>query len=120
MPPFGAITILGAMSRRISSIAALSGLIAGFTIAVALLIIDKLGLLANVAEQTLYLRSMVTFSVTITIAYLLSFIYPCQKDKRPDFMGNTILYVTPKIIRTLVILITLIVIMYLFWTIIFS
>lgn len=82
MPPFGAITILGAIWRRTSPRAAWWGVLLGMTYAVALFVLDLTGQLAHWASDTLYLRSGSTFLVTTAVAVLFS-----SRDRHLDTLS---------------------------------
>jgi Na+/proline symporter len=68
MPPFGAVTILGAMWKRASPRGAAVGVLAGMVLAVILFFLDFDGRLAHIAKDTLYFRSMVVFLFTLFVA----------------------------------------------------
>jgi SSS family solute:Na+ symporter len=67
MPPFGAVTILGAMWKRASPRGAVVGIGAGMILAIVLFVLDLDGQLAHIAKDTLYFRSMVTFWVALAV-----------------------------------------------------
>jgi SSS family solute:Na+ symporter len=70
MPPFAAVTILGAMIRWINKSGAMAGLICSAAVAIGMVVVDNLGWLRGIADETLYFRTMVTFltGVVVTIA----------------------------------------------------
>jgi SSS family solute:Na+ symporter len=74
MPPFAAITILGTFWRRANGTGALAGLIAGGITAIALVILDYYGNLKPLADQSLYLRVMITFPLTMIVTIVVSLI----------------------------------------------
>lgn len=75
MPAFSVVTILGATSRHINHIGALVGLIFGLVVAIVLVVMSQTGMLASVAQETLYFRAAVTFvsaAVVTTVVSLLA------------------------------------------------
>ena len=72
MPPIGALTVMGAMSKRWSSQGALVGLIAGFASAIGLLALDYAGYLTSVAEDSSFFRGLVTFICTVVATIIVS------------------------------------------------
>ncbi len=76
MPPFAAITILGTFWRKAHGTAALIGLISGGAVAVALVILDYQGSLKPYAEQTLFLRVLITFPLTMIVTVVMSALIP--------------------------------------------
>jgi Na+/proline symporter len=72
MPPFGAVTIIGAIWKKPSPRAAFSGLIAGFTIAIILFALDLSGKLNFLAQDTLFFRAMVAFLTTGLFVVIIS------------------------------------------------
>jgi SSS family solute:Na+ symporter len=72
MPPFGAVTIIGAIWKKSSPRAAFSGLIAGFTIAIILFALDLSGKLNFLAQDTLFFRAMVAFLTTCLFVVIIS------------------------------------------------
>jgi len=118
MPPFGAITIFGAVSRRANSLGALIGLITGGLTAIVLLFLSGMGILASVAgENTLYFRTMVTFLITFIIAYLVSLLQsPPAQDVVNMPETDQSIHFSPTIIRFIIVLLAGIVAMYIFWS----
>lgn len=72
MPPFGAITIWGAMWKKASPGAAVFGLISGFAVAITLFFMDLNGWLSSWARDTLFLRAMASFLTTALVTMLIS------------------------------------------------
>ena len=88
MPPFGAITILGAVWARASAKAAAIALTIGMSLAAGLFVLDLRGDLQQFAEDTLYLRSGLVFLVTLTIHTLFSlFSHTDQPDQMSELKG---------------------------------
>lgn len=83
MPPFGAITILGAMWKRASPRAALFGLVTGMVFAVVLFFLDLSGKFTEQAKDTLYLRSGATFLLSALVTILVSLLDQHEDTLRP-------------------------------------
>ncbi len=72
MPPFGSVTILGALWRRSSPRGALWGVIIGLVVGSVLFTADMAGYLADFAKDTLYFRAFVSFLVTTVVTVAIS------------------------------------------------
>jgi solute:Na+ symporter, SSS family len=104
MPPFAAVTILGALSRRTTADGALFGLTYGGVTAITLVFMDQARLLTPVAEETLYFRAMVTFLVTAVVSLVVSSMAPWpQTQVESDPMDLSIKW-SPRVIRMTVLL----------------
>lgn len=119
MPPFGAITILGATMNRINNRGAMTGLIVGGVVAVALFIASRMGLLTDIAVNDLYFRGTVTFALSAIFALAVSYLTP------PDAIGvrtdaAAANYVnTPRLKRMAAALFVVTLAVYVFWTAVF-
>jgi len=116
MPPFAAVTILGALAHRVNKHGALVGLIAGVVVAIALVVADKQGHLKSIAKDTLYFRTMVTFLTSAILTWLVSL--PTGAP-RGDAEGRAIdlsMHWSPRIIRMTLVLLAGLVGMAAFWT----
>lgn len=94
MPPFGAVTILGAVWRKANAKAALIGVCAGILFACFMLALELSGKLAAIAGDTLFFRAGTTFTVTLAITAALSlkgdFNYPRYDRENADEGGHGI------------------------------
>ncbi len=116
MPPFSAIFIMGVLSRRANWAGALCGLVGGGTVAIILLVADKRGYLAGIADDTLYFRGMVAFLFSVPMTYFGSFLVKSSSSET-ELMREAGLKIiwTPKI-RWMVIVLLLAVAGYVsFW-----
>ena len=80
MPPFGSITIIGALWKRASPKGAMIGLISGFIAAIILFLLDMNENLNFIAKDTLFFRAMVTFLLTAIITIIIS-LFDNYEDK---------------------------------------
>ncbi|MGH7595155.1 MAG: sodium:solute symporter family transporter [bacterium] len=118
MPPFGAVTILGAMWKRASPRGAAVGVFAGMVLAVILFFLDLDGRLAHIAKDTLYFRSMVVFLITLLVAMGVSLLerYESKTPQHDENMAAAKGLNNPKILGAL--LAGFVAVMYLILTII--
>ncbi len=120
MPPFGAITILGATMNRINNRGAMSGLIVGGIVAIALFIASRLGMLKEIAENDLYFRGTVTFALTAAIALMVSYLSPPGAFTTRSDAASAAYVSTPRVKRTAAALFVVTFAAYVFWTSVFS
>jgi SSS family solute:Na+ symporter len=115
MPPFAAITVFGALSRRINPTGALVGLVHGGVIAITLVILSITGALAFFADVDMILRAAVTFIYTAAVAWVASKHVreagsadaPATGDDTYEAQGDEVdisLNLTPRVIRMMVVL----------------
>ena len=116
MPPFGTITVIGALFRRINASGALAGLIAGGLTAIGLVMLAAGGHLSTIAEQTLFLRALITCVVTATCTVGVSLLTPPQEYTPDRPQVDIALRLTPRVIRLAAILVTGLLGMACFWT----
>jgi len=83
MPPSAVVIILGALWRRAGKTGALFGLISGFGTGITLVVLDLLGLLGGIAENTMYFRTTVTFLITLAVTVLVSVVVREQSPEMP-------------------------------------
>jgi len=74
MPPSAVVIIIGAVWKGAGKTGALLGLISGFTTGLILVVLDFIGVLASVAENTMYFRTIVTIFVTIIVTVTVSLV----------------------------------------------
>lgn len=78
MPPFAAVTMLGAMTQKVNRYGALAGVLVGLGIGVLMVVITLFELeplntmIISVAPETLFLRNMVNFLVSGIVCVLVS------------------------------------------------
>jgi SSS family solute:Na+ symporter len=72
MPPFGALTIVGALIGRVNRAGALAGLIVGGITSLTLAVLAGMGHLESIAEQNLFFRAMIGFLATAGVAGVVS------------------------------------------------
>ena len=91
MPPFGAITLLAMLSPRMNSKGAIAGLIVGGVVSITLLIMEFSGGLQFYrdrfdADTTLYLRSIINFTITTVTCLIVSYLTPDESHlpNRPE------------------------------------
>ncbi len=103
MPPFGAITILGALWKRIGSKAAIAGLAAGMVTAVTLIVMDLIPIEVTIVENgtaqtetvrllrhllgvdiTFTYRGFITIVITTSVTVLFSYIFKRTKTLVPQ------------------------------------
>jgi solute:Na+ symporter, SSS family len=104
MPPFAAVTVLGAMLPRMNRRGASAGLISGFSVAVTLVVADKLGYLAMVAQETLYFRAMITFLIAAAVCYAVSLLTASAEDPSAARPVDLSVKWSPRVIRMAVLL----------------
>jgi SSS family solute:Na+ symporter len=104
MPPFAAITVLGALSRRINGIGALCGLLSGGAMAIVLVVVAATGGLDDIAEHTLYFRAMVTFVTTILMTCIAT--WATREPGEAKTAGGVDLSIrfTPRVLRMVFVL----------------
>jgi SSS family solute:Na+ symporter len=117
MPPFGAITVIGALSRRVNRTGALIGLIGGILVAIGLVVASGMGYLSSIAgNNTLYFRTMVTFLVTSLLTYLGSlFSTGYRYDGSPVEVDITT-RLSRRVIRLVILMLVAMLGMCAFWT----
>jgi hypothetical protein len=115
MPPFAAITVMGALFRRVNHNGALVGLVLGGSGALTLAVLSNLGLLKPIADIDMIFRAAVTFVFTATTAWLTSGIVRYLERTDPSVAADTSpgiangevdisLNLTPRVIRMMIIL----------------
>jgi len=115
MPPFGAITIGGAILRVFNACGAFVGLIAGGLVSIGLVIADVLGYLKPIAEETLYFRAMVSFVITFVLALLVSLIFKDKATVETEQQDMTI-NISSKLKRMIILLIIATIAITAFWS----
>ncbi|MCE5249220.1 sodium/solute symporter [bacterium] len=83
MPPSAAVILLGVLWKRIGKTGALWGMLSGFAIGLVLVVLDFLGLLSNIAGNTMYFRASVTFLGSVAVTVLVSLII---HEQSPDMV----------------------------------
>lgn len=116
MPPFGAITIAGAISKRVTSTAAATGLVIGGIISIILIVLDRMGNLTRIAEISFPFRGTVTFLTTLTITIILSFFTKPDKIYYQKEHLDISIKVTATHIKLIIMLILAMAAIYAFWT----
>jgi len=116
MPPFAAVTILGALVRRVNRRGALVGLIAGGAIALSLVVVSKMGYLESIAEDTLYFRTAVTFLVSAILTYVVSVLTPNPQTDSDTSEVDISFSISRRTIRMTLILLAGMLGMTAFWT----
>ncbi len=106
MPPFAAVTILGALNRKITADGALFGLTYSGVTAITLVFMDLAGLLRPIAEETLLFRAMVTFLVGLAVTWLARGFGAGAEAQRGDKSTTMDLstHWSPRVIRMMVLL----------------
>jgi SSS family solute:Na+ symporter len=104
MPPFGAITLLGALSRRINATGAMAGLFSGCAMAIVHVVAASAGCLDDIAPDSLYFRAIVTFVTTIAMTCLAT--WATREPGEAKTAGGVDLSVnfTPRVLRMMVVL----------------
>ncbi|MCL5270325.1 MAG: hypothetical protein M1457_07205 [bacterium] len=120
MPPFGAITMLGALSRRVNRQGALLGLSVGGILAVVLIVLDLTGHLKNIGENSLYFRTLTTFVVTWVVTYVGSLPYAVPEPSPERIAEGRMTRPTSRVIRMMILMIAASIGMLLFWTVYFK
>ncbi len=109
MPPFGAITILGAVWKKASPRGAFLGLTFGMGVAVVLFILAQNGVLDSWAADTLFIRSGIAFLVTAVVTILVS-LTDNFEDQLPDLVESSESasdFLKPKFLGGLLVLVVL-------------
>ncbi len=103
MPPFAAVTILGAMLGRMNRPGALAGLVVGGLTAVGLLIAEHHELLKPIAADALFFRTMVTFLAAAACTWTVSMLtlHPSTSGHEPVDLSVRI---SPRVLRMTVVL----------------
>lgn len=114
MPPFGAVTLAGAVIRSVNSKGGTIGLITGMGLALALAVLSNIGMLEMIAEQTLYFRGMVTFSVTFLVTYITSILTGGRDRQRWTKMDIAAKW-SPRIITSALLLLAAMAVVYSVW-----
>lgn len=106
MPPFAAVTILGAMVRWVNKSGAMAGLITSAVTAIGLVAADKLGWLSGIADQTLYLRTMLTFLTGVVVTLVISAVTTDRKTRLQAESAGIDLSIkwSPRVVRMTVLL----------------
>lgn len=81
MPPSAVIIIIGVLWKGAGKTGALWGLLSGFVTGCILIVLDVVGMLSCIAENTLYFRTFVTFLITLGVTVLVSVI---KREQAPD------------------------------------
>ncbi len=106
MPPFAAVTIMGALNRRITPDGALCGLTYSGVTAVTLVLMDLAKLLKPIADETLLFRAMVTFLVGVAVTWLARGFGPpaeARSGSQASTMDLSIQW-SPRVIRMAIVL----------------
>jgi len=121
MPPFAAITILGSMSKRITKQGALAGLICGAAVSIFLIVATQKEAkwILNIAQDTLYLRTIATFLTTAFVAVIVSMAFKPAKDVPLPDSTFTMTKMTPRLKRMVIMLVLALIVMATVWTVIF-
>lgn len=120
MPPFGAITVMGALFPRMHSLGALVGLCASGVVAVGLVFASQFGLLARVAEVDMEFRALITFVVACAVIACVSYAFPRPENDTVVEGPHKAIELTPLSLRYTIAILVVILVGYVFWTISFS
>lgn len=116
MPPFAAVTVIGALSRRINGIGALCGLLSGGAIAIVHVVASVTGCLEDIASDTLFFRAMVTFVTTVVMTCVATWATRDPGDAREASAVDLSINISPRVLRLLVVLLVGMACMVTFWT----
>ncbi len=119
MPPFGAVTILGALTDRVNKYGAILGVISGVLVSILLIVADVKGYLKDVASNTIYFRTLATFVTAVVVTVIVSLAIPARRTDDVPSATYTKIKFTPTTVKLSLVLFAAVAIMSAIWTYVF-